>query len=187
MKLILIGFATLVMTLGGFGTTSPPTEPSTSEPTVTTGTLPSVFISDIEVPYEVVMYVQDTYQGLAVISVEKTSRGGQEVYRLRVDRDDNPTSYEESFYLLYTLDWKLIGDEKALPPPPPLPQPTPEPEPQPATEPAPQPEPEGGRGGGMPPPEEDTGGGEENPNQDGGGGDEEQPPHAEETPTAPTN
>lgn len=117
-------------------------------------------IDGIEIPQEVLEYVQLTYDGHAVTKAEKTVREGLDVYRLRVDRDDIQNDYT-SFSLIFSRDWKLLGKEKAEVPVP-KPQPTPkERQVKPESEekekpeykpPKPEPEsenkPEGGQGGG---------------------------------------
>lgn len=80
-------------------------------------------IDGIEIPQEVLEYVQLTYDGHAVTKAEKTARDGQDVYRLRVDRDDVLNDYS-SFSLIFSKEWKLLGREKAEVPKP-KPQPAP--------------------------------------------------------------
>lgn len=118
-------------------------------------------IDGIEIPQEVLEYVQLTYDGHAVTKAEKTVRDGQEVYRLRVDRDDVINDHS-SFSLLFSKDWKLLGRERAEVPKP-QPQPAqverqPKPEPEEKEKPEQKPEsndkPEGGRGGGSEPAEQ---------------------------------
>lgn len=112
-KLLLAGILaiTLLMTT--------PTRANTAETaTVTPHKLPSSMIDGIDVPYEVLEYAQMKYQGHAVTKVERTYRGSEQVYRLRVDRDDIPDDYN-SIILLYTLKWKLIGEEMMVAPPKP--------------------------------------------------------------------
>lgn len=76
-----------------------------------TQTMPPATIDDILVPYKVLEYAQMTYPGHAVTKVKKTIRDGQEVYRLRVDNDSIPDDYE-SIHLYYSMQWKLLAEEK---------------------------------------------------------------------------
>jgi hypothetical protein len=108
--------------------------------------LPSAVIDGIEVPYEVLLYVQDEYPGHAVIQAREVTRGGSEAYRLLVSRDDI-ASNSDGFYLLYDKDWELLGDEALPPPPEPNVEPEAAPEPQPQEEDndsAPESDPRGG-------------------------------------------
>lgn len=77
--------------------------------------MPTTLIGNIEVPYEILMYAQMKYQGYAVTQASKGFHGGIEVYRLRVDRDSDPSDYD-SFYLLYDMQWQLVGEDKAIAP-----------------------------------------------------------------------
>ena len=124
------------------------------QPEFRTGNLSSM-IDDIEVPYDVLEYVQLTYDGHAVTKAERVVRNGEQLYKLRVDRDDQLTDYN-SIALLFTMDWKLIGTERAAtPPPPPIAKPeVPKPENENPERPRDEDKPEqqrnqsGGRGGG---------------------------------------
>jgi hypothetical protein len=125
---------------------------------------PASMIDNIEVPFDVIEYVQGKYLGYAVTRAEKITRDGKQVYRLLVDRDDITTDYT-GFYLLYDASWKLIGEEKMTAPPkpavrtqstdtqkktqdqPPQPQPAPSPAVKPGTD-TQAPLPTGGSGGG---------------------------------------
>jgi hypothetical protein len=88
-------------------------------PTSVTPTLPSSMIDNIEVPFDVLNYIQTEHQGYAATQVSKISRDGKQLYRLRVDRDSVPDDYD-SIYLLYDMEWKLLGEEKMMAPPPPV-------------------------------------------------------------------
>lgn len=87
-------------------------------------------IDGIEVPEEILIQIQMDYPGHAATKASKTVRNGQELYALRVDRDDNPSDYD-SFYLLYNSDWQSVGKEDLVAPQPVF-QPEPAPE-QPAS------------------------------------------------------
>lgn len=113
-----------------------------------------ITIDNIQIPEEILMYVQLKYQGFSVVKAEKSVRNGGEIYRLRVDNDDQMKD-GEGFYLIFDQGWRQIGEEKAVPPPKPVEVKPPEIQPTPApvapVEAAPQPVPvqdEGGRGGG---------------------------------------
>lgn len=110
--------------------------------------LPSSMIDGIEVPFEVLDYAQMKYQGYAVTQVRKVYRGNEQVYRLRVDRDDIPDDYD-SIILLYSLKWKLIGDEKMVAPAAtrPVAQPSPDEEKTKPKRQGSEEKPDGGRGG----------------------------------------
>jgi hypothetical protein len=115
----------------------PPTEVNT-----TPGMLTNM-IDDINVPWEILEYVQMKYEGHAVTKAEKINRFGKELYKLRVDRDSEATDYD-SIALLFDMQWKLVGEEKYAMPPPPPPKPAPAPVQPQQQEPE---KPEGGQGG----------------------------------------
>jgi hypothetical protein len=79
-------------------------------------------IDGIEIPQELLEYIQYYFEGHAVTKAEKIRRGGQELYRLRVDRDDVLNDYS-SFLLVFDLEWKFLQFEKQAPPPAPKPKP----------------------------------------------------------------
>jgi hypothetical protein len=108
-----------------------------------TRSYPPSVVDGIAVPFDVDMYVQTQYQGSAITEASKQQRNGAEIYRLRIDRDDDKSDYE-SFYLLYSLEWKLIGKDTAVPPPKPKAETKVE-QPSRQTE---EKKPEGGRGSG---------------------------------------
>lgn len=94
-------------------------EPSITPPekvNATPGMLTNM-IDDVNVPWEILEYVQMKYEGHAVTKAEKINRFGKELYRLRVDRDSEMTDYD-SMALLFDMQWKLIGEEKYATPPP---------------------------------------------------------------------
>ncbi len=102
---------------------APPASPSTK--------LTSI-INDIAVPLEVLEYAQTEHQGFAVIEVKQMNRHGQQVYRLRVDNDDQGKD-NDGFYLIYDKDWKLASDKVIIyedkpKEEPPKPEETPKPE-----------------------------------------------------------
>lgn len=150
-KLIALGLllGTVFMTAPTQANAPDPTNVDTATPVKP----PASMIDNTEVPYDVLEYAQMKYQGHAVTQVRKVYRGNEQVYRLRVDRDDIPDDYD-SIILLYTLKWKLIGDEKLVAPPKPRFIPPVQPDPQPRDEARQQPreepsKPEGGRGSGQ--------------------------------------
>lgn len=91
-------------------------------------------IDGIEVPEEILIQIQMDYPGHAATKASKINRNGQELYALRIDRDDNPSDYD-SFYLLYNADWQSVGKEDQVAPQPVF---RPEPEPQQPAETGPQ-------------------------------------------------
>jgi hypothetical protein len=125
MKRIFIGgLITVLMVIGSFSVVGGQTEPISppTEVRTTPGRLTNM-IDDIDVPWEILEFVQMKYEGMAVTKAEKIKRNGTEIYRLRVDRDDIPTDYE-SLAVLFDMQWKFLGDEKyASPPPKPAPKP----------------------------------------------------------------
>lgn len=76
-------------------------------------------IDDVNVPWEILEYVQMKYEGHAVTKAEKINHFGKEVYKLRVDRDSEATDFV-SIALLFDMQWKLVGEEKYVAPPPKL-------------------------------------------------------------------
>lgn len=92
---------------------TPPVQVRTTQGTLTN------MIGEVDVPWEILEYIQMKYEGHAVTKADKITRGTSELYRLRVDRDDVATDYE-SIAVLFDMKWRLIGEEKyATPPPPP--------------------------------------------------------------------
>jgi hypothetical protein len=88
----------------------PPTNPSTRRLSST--------IDDIDVPFDVLNYIQTEYIGHTVTQARRITRNGQQAYQLRVDRDDVAND-NDSFYLIYDSNWKLIsGKEKVQSSPP---------------------------------------------------------------------
>jgi hypothetical protein len=77
-------------------------------------------IDDIEIPQGLLEYIQFYFEGHAVTKAEKINRGGNQLYRLRVDRDDVPNDYS-SFLLVFDMEWKFLNFEKQAPPPAPKP------------------------------------------------------------------
>jgi hypothetical protein len=77
--------------------------------------IPTSTIDSIDVPYTVLEYAQITYQGRAIDRVKKSIRNNQEIYIVRVSPD---TSAEDTdcIFLAYDMQWKLLGEEKSLPP-----------------------------------------------------------------------
>lgn len=95
----------------------PPTNPSTRRLSST--------IDDIDIPFDVLNYIQTEYMGHTVTQARRITRNGQQAYQLRVDRDDVAND-NDSFYLIYDSNWKLIsGKEKVQSSPPPPQQPKP--------------------------------------------------------------
>lgn len=77
--------------------------------------MPASLIDNVEVPYEVLEYAQMKYQGFAVTQVVKNYRNNESVYVLRVDNDDIPNDFH-SINLIYSANWKLLGEEKMTAP-----------------------------------------------------------------------
>jgi hypothetical protein len=139
-----IYFGLTIMLLGIGGIASAGNDKPAPRPAGSIQQPPPSFINDIKVPFEVLMYVQTEYQGFAVTEAAQITRDGKQVYRLRVDRDDDSHDYE-SFYLLYDSNWKLIGKDTIQPPPKPQAPPQ---EVGPEQETTQTPSPQGGRGTG---------------------------------------
>ncbi len=117
---IIAGFAVLssfTLVGGQSDPVSPPVQVRT-----TPGSL-SNMIDEVDVPWEILEYIQMKYEGHAVTKADRVTRGTSELYRLRVDRDDIATDYE-SIAVLFDMKWRLIGEEKYATPPPPPPQPS---------------------------------------------------------------
>ena len=112
-KLIVFGGVLLVVSLSQTVTVesqendAPPVQAPVRE-------LPSSVINNIKVPYEVLMNAQLEYQGYAVTKAAKVTHKGRSAYRLTVDRDDQPYN-NQVIYLLYDMNWQLLGEEKGLP------------------------------------------------------------------------
>lgn len=110
LKLVVFALITTVLSMAN------PSVANTPENTkVASHKLPSSTINGIEVPYEVLEYAQNKYQGHAVTQALKGFRNGQPVYQLRVDDDDNLYD-DDCIYLFYDMKWKLLDDKKAFVP-----------------------------------------------------------------------
>ena len=123
-KLIVLVLGTILVSLSGTAVANSAPDAAAQTNTATTGSLAAETINDISIPTEVLLYVQTNYQGYAVTQASKAARDGKPVYSLRVDPNDITTDYD-GFYLLYDMNWKLLGEEKMTPP-----APKPEPKPQ---------------------------------------------------------
>lgn len=116
-------------------------------------------VDDINIPYEIIFFIEEKYPGHAVTQASKVSHEGKEAFRLRIDRDDVSSDYE-GFYLLFNAKWSFISDQKITEPP--KPKEVPKSEVRTNAAPAPQPKPEqtapqgngGGRGSGGSPRQE---------------------------------
>jgi hypothetical protein len=83
----------------------PPTNPATNRLSST--------VDGIDIPYDVLNYIQTEYVGQTVTQANRITRDGKPAYRLRVDHDDVASDYE-SFYLVYDASWKLISGKEAI-------------------------------------------------------------------------
>ncbi|MBA3758348.1 hypothetical protein H0X10_01825 [Candidatus Saccharibacteria bacterium] len=121
MKILLTGgLLVAVLSVSSFAVVSGEQSPSTANDTkLSDGRVLTNNIDGIDVPLEVLEYVQFEYPGHAVTKAEKTNRNGAQVYRIRADRDDMINDYESTI-LLYDLKWKLIGNEKPIAPAKPI-------------------------------------------------------------------
>lgn len=118
-KMIVSGLLVAVLTVGSFAIAEGQEVTRTEAPPTNTKYVLTNTITGIDVPMEVLDYVQYQYIGHAVTKAEKIVRNGQDLYRLRVDRDDLANDYK-SIILLYDMKWKLVGEEKLTPPPAPV-------------------------------------------------------------------
>lgn len=106
-------------------------------------------VDDINIPYEIIFYIEEKYPGHAVTQAAKVTHDGKEAFRLRIDRDDVSSDYE-GYYLLFSTKWALVSEQKITEPPTPKEAPksevrtSPSPKPQPKPE---QPAPQGNGGG----------------------------------------
>lgn len=118
-KLIL---ACLISAVIGYGSSASANSQATSgqlPPTNPTTHRLSSTIDDIDIPFDVLNYIQTEYMGHTVTKARRIARNGQQAYQLRVDRDDVAND-SDSFYLIYDSNWKLIsGKEKVQSSPPP--------------------------------------------------------------------
>jgi len=66
-------------------------------------------IDDIEIPIEVLMDLQMEFQGQAVNQAKKMRINGNDVYRLRVDRDSETNDHDkDTKYVYYDMSWKRL-------------------------------------------------------------------------------
>lgn len=117
----LIAASLMVLTLSATSTVlATPSTPAASEPTkqATNGNMPSSFVDNIEIPYDVWIYAQTQYQGLAITHANKVNGGGKQAYRVRLDHDSNSEDSKTSMYLFYDVKWQLTTEEKTFTPPP---------------------------------------------------------------------
>lgn len=105
-----------ISVLGIAGSATANGAPTTTQPPAARNfSLSAEVVNDIAVPLDVLLYAQTQYQGYAVTGASKANRNGQQIYRLQVDRNDKAND-GNSFYLLYDIDWKLLGEEKMAQP-----------------------------------------------------------------------
>lgn len=78
----------------------------------------TAMVDEIEIPYRILVYAQNRYQGYAVTKADKVRVNDQDMVRLRVDNDDVSTDYT-GIYLFYDKDWKLIDNKDIIAPPQP--------------------------------------------------------------------
>ena len=90
-------------------------------------------IDGIAVPYDVLLDAQMEHPGFAVTGASTGIREGRDVYRLHIENSDH-TSSRRNVYLLYDMQWRLMGEETLVAPAPVVREkPEPEPaEPEPA-------------------------------------------------------
>ena len=130
MKKIVFGsLVTVVVVVSSLSVVRGERDPVTPPTAVrTTPGMLTNMIDGIDVPWEILEYIQMKYEGYAVTKADKIKRGNSELYRLRVDRDDQPGDYD-SLAVLFDMQWKLVGEEKyASPPPKPAAAPAPKPQ-----------------------------------------------------------
>ena len=129
-RLVAVSIVTGVMVLSSFSLVTGQADPVTPPTQVRTtpGTLTNM-IDNIDVPWEILEYIQMKYEGHAVTKADKIRRGNSELYRLRVDRDDQINDYD-SIAVLFDMKWRLVGEEKYASPPPKPKEETPKPEEQ---------------------------------------------------------
>jgi hypothetical protein len=101
-KLLLGGFISLLLSFGSVAIAVTPaanTEASTP--------LPSSNVDGVDVPFEVLDYVQMKYQGYAVTGASRTGSG----YQLRANNSDVPSG-GKTIYLSYDSKWHLLNDRQ---------------------------------------------------------------------------
>jgi hypothetical protein len=107
-RIIAIGtIAAIVGLSGGFSLAEEADVYHVTAPDVTGSTLPTTFINDLEIPHEILEYVQLKHQGYAVTHATQLTRNGLRFYELRVDRGTGYNSHE-SIYMYFDADWKEI-------------------------------------------------------------------------------
>ncbi len=122
-------------------------------------------VDDINIPYEIIFFIEEKYPGHAVMQASKVIHNGSAAYRLRIDRDDIVRPNEGTL-LLFDANWAFVSDQKLIAPPEPKKEDIkPQTRTHSAPAPAPKPKPEqtvprgngGGRGsGGVSSPTQDT-------------------------------
>jgi hypothetical protein len=109
----LIALALIIILFGATSRTIALAPKSTSVNYVPDSFSPASVIDGIEVPFDVEAYVQLQYQGCAVIQAKKIIYHDQSAFRLLIDHDSMPYG-SNSFYLLYDMNWKLLGEQKII-------------------------------------------------------------------------
>jgi hypothetical protein len=115
-KLLVIGFFSTIFGATNLVTAQTPQANPETVPIQYVTEMPPTIIDDVAIPYDVLMYAQMKYQGYAVTQAGIVIINGTQTYRLRVDRDSNPSDFD-SIYLLYDMKWQLLGDQKTIAPP----------------------------------------------------------------------
>jgi hypothetical protein len=116
-KLLVIGIFSIIFGATNLVTALTPQANPETVPIQYATEMPPTIIDDVAIPYDVLMYAQMKYQGYAVTQAGIVTINGTQTYRLRVDRDSNPSDFD-SIYLLYDMNWQLLGDQKTVAPPP---------------------------------------------------------------------
>lgn len=106
-------------------------------------------IDDINIPFDVINFIQTEHMSYTVTQAKKVTYQGKNAYNLKIDNDDTANNGGE-FFLLYSDSWLLMGKNLVMEKPPEAPAPKKEekkPEPKPEER-KPEQREEGGRGNG---------------------------------------
>ena len=94
-----------------------PTNPATEATPPAVQPLIVTIMDEVPVPEEILVRIQSVYVGYAVTQATQASKGGQTIYRLKIEHDNVPSEFKP-VYLIYDMAWQFIEEEQWVPPAP---------------------------------------------------------------------